>query len=83
MSGIRKFQLCYGITEKTCKRLKGNTPFILVYGKEAMVPMEYIVLSLRIVALTKMTDVDAIKQRLTQLVQMKEERFVVGFHKTV
>ena len=30
----------------TCKRLTGYTPFRLVYGQEAVVPMEYIVPSL-------------------------------------
>ena len=39
-----------------CKRLTGHTPFRIVYGKEVVVPMEYIVPSLRIVVLTGMTD---------------------------
>ena len=34
-------------------------------------PMEYIVPSLRIVALTKMTEGDVVEQRLSQLVQME------------
>ena len=38
----------------TCKRLTGQTPFKLVYGKEAFMPMEYIVPSLRIAAATGM-----------------------------
>ena len=42
--------------------------------------MEYIMLSLRIVALTKMTDVDVVEQKLSHLVQMEEELFVTGFH---
>ena len=33
-----------------CKRLTGKTPFKLVYGKEAVMPIEYIIPSLRIVA---------------------------------
>ena len=40
----------------TCKRLIGKTPFILVYGKEAVMPMEYIVPSLRISTATGMDD---------------------------
>jgi transposase InsO family protein len=27
----------------TCKKLKGHTPFILVYGKEEVVPFEFLV----------------------------------------
>ena len=37
-----------------CKKLTGQTPFQLVYDMEAIMPMEYIVPSLRIVALTGM-----------------------------
>ena len=32
----------------TCKILIGQTPFKLVYGKEVIMPMEYIILSLYI-----------------------------------
>ena len=45
--------------------------------------MEYIVLSLRIVVLTKMTDVDVVEEILSQLIQMEEERFVAGFHQNI
>ena len=57
------------------KRLTCHTPFILVYGKEVIVPMEHIVLSLRIAALIEITDGD-VEQRLSQLVQMEEDHFV-------
>ena len=39
--------------------------------------------SLRIAALTGMTDECVVEQRLSQLVQMEEDRFVVGFHQTI
>ena len=39
--------------------------------------LEYIVPSLRIVVITKMTDPDAVEERLSQLVQFKEDRVVV------
>ena len=45
--------------------------------------MEYIVSSLRIAALTEMIDTDAIDERLMQLIQMEEERFIVGFHQNM
>ena len=40
----------------TCKKLTRHTPFRLVYGVEAVMPMEYIVPSLHIVELTSMMD---------------------------
>ena len=45
--------------------------------------MEYIVLSLRIVKLIEMTVVDAFELRLSQLIQMEEERFIAGFHQNI
>ena len=39
----------------TCKKLTGHNPFKLTYGQEVVMPMEYIVPSLRIAALTDMT----------------------------
>ena len=40
----------------TCKKLTGHTPFRLVYGQETIMPMEYIVPSLRISAFIEMDD---------------------------
>ena len=40
----------------TCKRLMGKTPFKLVYGKEAVMPMEYIVTSICIATTTGMDE---------------------------
>ena len=42
--------------------------------------MEYIVLSLSIVAVTKMNDVGALEEILLQLVQLEEERFITSYH---
>jgi hypothetical protein len=49
----------------TCKKLTMQTPFKLVYGLEAIVPMEYLVPSLRIVAFTNMDDTGTIHERLS------------------
>jgi transposase InsO family protein len=38
----------------TCKKLTGETPFILVYGKETIVPLEFLVPSLRVATITNM-----------------------------
>ena len=46
-------------------------------------PMEYIVPSLRIAALTSMMDREALEERLAQLEEIKEEQFLVGFHQQV
>ena len=48
----------------TCKKLTGQTPFRLVYGKEAVMPMEYIVPSLRIATFTDMEDPDIMDERM-------------------
>ena len=45
----------------TCKWLTGHTQFKLVYGKEAVMPMEYIVPSLSIAAATGMDDAVALE----------------------
>ena len=41
--------------------LIGQTPFRLVYGQEVVMPMEYIVPSLRVTVLTEMIDVDVVE----------------------
>jgi hypothetical protein len=48
----------------TCKKLTMQTPFKLVYGIEVVVPMEYLVPSLRIVAFTDMDDPGTFQERL-------------------
>ena len=63
--------------------MTGHTPFRLAYGQEVVMPMEYIVPSLRVATLTNMDDEDTMNQRLLQLVGMEEDRFIVGFHQQV
>ena len=67
----------------TCKKLTGQTPFRLAYGQEAMMPMEYIVPSLKIAMLTDMADEETVSGRLFNLVGLEEYRFVAGFHQQV
>eukprot|EP00253_Pinus_taeda_P035456 PITA_35456 len=50
--------------QTTCKKLTGQTPFRLVFGVEAVMPMEYIVPSLQIAALMGMTDRGDLEERL-------------------
>jgi hypothetical protein len=67
----------------TCKKLTMQTPFKLVYGLEAVVPMEYLVPSLRIAAFTDMDDTGVVQERLVQLVELEEDKFIAGFHQQV
>ena len=67
----------------TCKWLTGQTPFRLVYGQEAIIPMEYIIPSLCIFAVTGRDDVDALEERIIQLIQLEEDHFIAGFHQQV
>ena len=46
-------------------------------------PMEYIVPGLSIVAITEMTNVGAIVERLSQLIHLEEDLFFAGYHKNV
>jgi len=44
----------------TCKKLTGKTPFRLVFGQEVVVPLEFLVPSLRVAAITNMKKQGAI-----------------------
>jgi hypothetical protein len=48
-----------------------------------VVPMEYLVPSLRIVAFTGMDDTGTVQDRLVQLMELEEDRFIVGFHQHI
>ena len=63
-----------------CKIMTCHTPFKFVYGKEVVMPKEYIVPSLCIAASTGMHNDGAIEERLAHLLQLEEDRFIVGFH---
>ena len=63
----------------TCKKLTGHTPFKLAYGQDVVIPMEYIVPSLRVAALTEMVDEETLNERLLHLVGLEEDRFITGF----
>ena len=67
----------------TCKKLTRHTPFKLEYGQEVVMPMEYIIPSLRVAALIDMVDDETLNERLLHLVGLEEDRFIVGFHQQV
>ena len=64
----------------TCKKLTGHTSFILAYGQEAIMPMEYIVPSLRVEVVTYMVDEDTLNERLLHLLSLEEHHFIVGIN---
>jgi transposase InsO family protein len=49
----------------TCKKLTMQTPFKLVHGLKVIVPMEYLVPSLRIDAFIDMDDTGTVRERLS------------------
>ena len=64
----------------TCKKLTGHTPFRLAYGQEAIMPMEYIIPSLRVAIITDMADEDSLKKILLHLLSLEEHRFIAEFN---
>jgi hypothetical protein len=67
----------------TCKNLTMQTPFKLVYGLDVLVPMEYLVPSLRIATFIGMDDTRTMQYRLPQLVELEEDRFIAGFNQQI
>lgn len=59
----------------TCKKLTGQTPFILIYGIEVVMPMEYIIPSLCIAEFKRMENRKALEERLTQLANLMQEHW--------
>ena len=69
--------------QTTYKWLIGKTPFKLVYGQELVILMEYIAPSLCITTMKRIDDEEVLGEHLTKLLQLEEDRFVVGFHQQV
>ena len=63
--------------------MTGHTPFRLVYGQEVVMPMEYIVPSVRISAFIETDDPDKMKERLAKILEPEEDRFIAGFQQQV
>jgi len=64
----------------TCKKLTRETSFKLVYGMEVVMMMEYIVTSLCITTFIGMMDHRALEERLENLIELEEDRFITRFH---
>jgi hypothetical protein len=54
----------------TCNKITMQAPFKLLYGLEVVVPMEYLIPSLIIVAFIDMDDTSIVQERLVQLIKL-------------
>ncbi|MCO5547221.1 hypothetical protein L7F22_000666 [Adiantum nelumboides] len=63
----------------TFKVTIGMTPFMLVYGLEAVVPMEFVVPSLTVSA-QKMSPTLSVTHKCKYLMQLEEDRLVSSYH---
>jgi hypothetical protein len=67
------------VYRKTCNKLTIKTPFILVYGHEVVMSMEFNVTIRHIVTLTKLIDLGAVERIRSKLLELEEDRFFIGF----
>jgi hypothetical protein len=67
----------------TTKKLHKYTMFHLVYGKEFVVPTYFITPSLYIVQATHMIDETSVVQRIANLQELEEARFLADFYESV
>lgn len=71
-SALWSFRTAYKVTT-------GMTPFRLVYGLEAVVPMEFVVPSLRIAIQNRMSPEASVKHRQRYLLQLEEDRVMSAY----
>ncbi|XP_070011046.1 uncharacterized protein [Nicotiana sylvestris] len=64
----------------TIRTSMGETPYLLVYGTEAVIPAEVEIPSLRIVAEAEIEDDEWVKTRLEQLSLIDEKRLAAVCH---
>lgn len=67
----------------TCKRLTGKNPFHLAYGMEAVMPMEFLVLSLCISLFTQITKSKEVEKQIQDLLQLEEDQALTNSHQEV
>jgi hypothetical protein len=54
-----------------------------VCGQEAVVPLEFLVPSLHVEAITNMTEHGTVRERIRQLMIMEEDRILARFHQAI
>ena len=57
----------------------GMTPFKLVYGMEAVVPMEYVIPSLRLAVQHRLSPEDSVAHRKQELLRLEEDRIYSAY----
>jgi len=63
--------------------METQTQFQLVYGREVVVPVEFIVPSIFISQATKMISDATLKEGMDQIMELDESRFLAQFQKSV
>lgn len=71
-----KLPLVLWAYKTTYKVTTGQTPFQLMYDQEAIVPAEFIVLSLRIAIENHLGDMESLRERLYALGKLDESRMM-------
>ena len=67
LDALWAYRTAYKVTTK-------HTPFQLVYGQEAILPIEFEIQSLRIAIDNRLDNVESLKQRCYELEQLDERR---------
>ena len=65
------------------KRLTNQTPFQLVYGREAVIPAEFTVPSLLIATSLKFSEEASLQEHLHELQELDEACFLAKFHQKI
>ncbi|XP_015161581.1 uncharacterized protein [Solanum tuberosum] len=73
----RMVAVCYRTTVRTSV---GATPYLLVYGTEAVIPAKVEIPSLRIIQEAELSDVEWVRKWIDQLTMIDEKRMVVVCH---
>ena len=54
-----------------------------MYGQEVVVPLDYLIPSLRIETITNMKERDTTQEILSQLMELEEDLIIASFHQEV
>ncbi|XP_060202746.1 uncharacterized protein LOC132631165 [Lycium barbarum] len=64
----------------TTRTSTGETPYLLVYGTEGVIPAEVKIPSLRIIQEEELKDTEWVRSRYEQLAMIEEKRMVAVYH---
>lgn len=67
------------VYHNTCKKITKNTPFILVYSKEVVIMLNFVVPRFFISIYTRMIDDKSLQNRMNELMELEENRLLTGF----